>query len=73
MTATSKDYRRKLIHDMIMHEYDGPERNHALIDALWQAHDALRTDDSDDQQTATEILCGDCLYPIDKCYHGTQR
>lgn len=21
----------------------------------------------------TEILCGDCLYPIDKCYHGTQR
>lgn len=28
---------------------------------------------NDDTQTAAEILCGDCLYPIDKCYHGTQR
>ena len=20
-----------------------------------------------------EILCGDCCYPIDKCYHGQER
>lgn len=25
------------------------------------------------QDDSREILCGDCLYPIDKCYHGTQR
>lgn len=70
-TTETRDGQRALVHDMIMREYDGPTRNHALIDALWKVHDALRQEDPDDQPT--EILCGDCLYPIDNCYHGTQR
>lgn len=28
---------------------------------------------SDEENEERIILCGDCLYPIDQCYHGTQR
>ena len=38
----TREDQRKVIHEMIMCEYDGLTRNHALIDALWAAHDALR-------------------------------
>lgn len=27
----------------------------------------------DVQRQTRVILCGDCCYPIDECYHGTQR
>ena len=27
----------------------------------------------DVQRQTREILCGDCCYPIDKCYHGQER
>lgn len=43
---------------------------HFVTDRPWDTDVTVVLEEGTEENV---VLCGDCLYPIDTCYHGTQR